>query len=177
MDNWISVVTSPLGLAAFVVATLYLLLSKTKLASQVTWAPHAFVGIAILVAVGGMALAFLKQSPVQPQKQDSATLKSALPITSLSTFPISINGIVSDTEDRLLKGVHIQLIDEDTKAQVGKPVETDRNGSFSLQIQSSDLETKRLTVSAQKGTLEPAGTVQLGRDQFRLSIVLVKQKE
>jgi hypothetical protein len=177
MDNWISVVTNPLGLAAFFVAALYLLLSKTKLASQVTWAPHAFVGIAILGAIGGLALAFLHRAPDKPAQPEGPPAKPATVTASPAPFSISINGIVSDTESKLLKGVRIQLFDEDTGTQVGKTVETDRNGSFVLQIQSSDLEKRRLRVSAQKDNLEPAGTVQLGHDQFRLSIVLTKQQE
>lgn len=166
MENWISVVTNPLGLAAFFVAAFYLLLSKTKLASQVAWAPHAFVGVAIFGAVVGLTLAFLQ-----------TTNKKALQTASPPPYSIYINGIVSDTESKLLKGVHIQLFDDDTDTQIGKTVETDRNGAFSLKIQSSDLDKKQLRISAQKDNLEPAGTVQLGHDQFRLSIVLTKKQE
>ena len=163
MENWISVVTNPLGLTAFFVAALYLLLPKTKLASQVTWAPHAFVGIAILGAVIGLAMAFLHK-PV--------------PLVAPQTpFPIFINGSVIDARGNKLKGVLIQLFDVGTGTQVGSTEHTDRNGSFTLQIQSSDLENKLLRVSAQKGDMEPAETVQLGKNQFRLSIMLSDQSD
>jgi hypothetical protein len=161
MENWISVVTNPLGLAAFFVAVLYLLLSKTKLASHVTWAPHAFVGIAIVGAVGGLVLAFLHQTRV----------------TAPISFPIFINGSVMNAQGNKLKGVRIQLFDVGSGKQVGNTEITDRNGSFTLQIQSSDLENKLLRVSAQKDNLEPTETVQLGHNQFRLSIMLSGQQE
>lgn len=177
MDNWISVVTNPLGLVAFFVAALYLLLSKTKLANQVAWAPHAFVVISILGAIGGLALSFLHQGMSKPGSQENSPLKPVPPVASQASFPIFINGSVIDAQGNKLKGVTIQLFDVGTGKQVGNTEHTDRNGSFTLQIQSSDLENKLLRVSAQKGNLEPTETVQLGQNQFRLSIVLSDQKE
>jgi len=98
-------------------------------------------------------------------------------VPSQPPFPIFINGSVIDAKGNKLKGVRIQLFDIGTGKQVGNTELTDRNGSFTLQIQSSDLENKLLRVSAQKDNLEPAETVQLGKNQFRLSIVLSNQQE
>ena len=98
-------------------------------------------------------------------------------VTTQPAFPIFINGSVSDAKGNQLKGVLIQLVDHNTGKQVGNTDTTDPNGSFTLQIQSSDLENRLLRVSAKKDNLEPAGTVQLGQNHFTLSIVLSDQQE
>lgn len=125
------------------------------------------VGVIVTAAFSNWDKLFGHQPPSEP-------VSRAVP---QSAFPIFINGSVIDARGNKLKEVLIQLFDVGTGKQVGNTVKTDRNGSFTLQIQSSDLENKLLRVSAQKGNMEPAETVQLGQNQFRLSIVLSDQQE
>ena len=60
MDKCSEVVTSPLGLAGFVLFLMFSFLARTIRQSELAWSPSAFAMMAVIALVGGISLAFFQ---------------------------------------------------------------------------------------------------------------------
>jgi hypothetical protein len=60
MEAWIKVVTHPLGLAGFALFLVFVVLGKTRSNDQKRWLGLAFLGLAAVVLVGGLVLAYFQ---------------------------------------------------------------------------------------------------------------------
>ncbi len=86
--DWTKVVTDPLGLAGFALATVFGLLSKLgaqKRSEDNRWTVPAFYAMAVICVVGGLVLAYHRESNI------TASLKP--PITSPPTISIQTGNI------------------------------------------------------------------------------------
>jgi len=60
--EWIKVVTDPMGIAAFALFLVFLILSRTKKADERRWLAPVFVVLAIISLLGGFTVAFLTRT-------------------------------------------------------------------------------------------------------------------
>lgn len=83
--EWIKVVTDPMGIAAFALFLLFLILSQTKKADERRWLAPVFVVLAIISLLGGFKIALLTM------QTDSKTVEP-----SARTFPgVTVKGDIN----------------------------------------------------------------------------------
>lgn len=69
--EWIKVVTHPIGIAAFALFLVFLVLTRTKKTDERRWLTPAFVILAIISLLGGFLLTFQEVSKTKPIIPDS----------------------------------------------------------------------------------------------------------
>ena len=81
MQDWIKVVTEPLGLAGFALFLVFGVLARVKKQDERRWLGPLASGMAVLALVGGLTLAYVKasQSPT-PQAASTPTAKAPAPM-------------------------------------------------------------------------------------------------
>lgn len=57
-EAWVNVVTNPLGMSAFALFLVFLVLTRTAISRERRWLSPVFVGIAVIALLGGLALSY-----------------------------------------------------------------------------------------------------------------------
>ena len=81
MQDWIKVVTEPLGLAGFALFLVFGVLARVKKQDERRWLGPLASGMAVLALVGGLTLAYVKAShSPTPQGASTPTAKAPAPV-------------------------------------------------------------------------------------------------
>jgi hypothetical protein len=76
MSEWIKVVTHPIGLAAFSLSLVFLLVSRTNKTAKNRWLQVSFILMAFVTLIGGIGLAYRQISmPTSPPEKIGEPLK------------------------------------------------------------------------------------------------------
>ncbi len=92
MEGWTEVVTEPLGLAGFALFLVFSVLSKTAGVEKYRWLPKAFIAMAVIALVGGLALAF---SSARDGRSGGGTPATVIQSTEGDASP-AIQGVEGD---------------------------------------------------------------------------------
>lgn len=57
-EAWVNVVTNPLGMSAFALFLVFLVLTRTAISRERRWLSPVFVGIAVITLLSGLALSY-----------------------------------------------------------------------------------------------------------------------
>lgn len=70
---WVDVVTQPMGIAAFALFLVFLVLSRSSKSEERSWLMPTFISLAVISLLGGLALSFIKvhQEPVPNGNQSN----------------------------------------------------------------------------------------------------------
>jgi hypothetical protein len=77
MNEWVKVVTHPLGLTGFTLFLVFGYLAKAKKSKNARWLGFAAVAMAVIALVGGLALAYKQVTPPLPTQTQSGAPPAA----------------------------------------------------------------------------------------------------
>ncbi len=88
-EAWVDIVQDPLGMTAFALFLVFLILSRTKISNERRWLIPIFVSMALLTLLGGLTLAVMNS--VDPAAENDRDLNVAVEAHGFGAIAIGIN--------------------------------------------------------------------------------------